>query len=112
MPSASDSCRVSIGYLRCRSRKGGAIFSGLSDTLSIAWQREQLVSTKFLPRCSAGVMASAEPVIARVTARQPKKFRIARSAGGFEQVPIVARRRPGPVDLAQRGAPAAGQSQI
>src|SRR5574341_1021786 len=42
MPSASDSCSVSTGYLRCRSRKGGAIFSGLGVTLSTEWQREQL----------------------------------------------------------------------
>src|SRR5262249_48012016 len=47
MPSASDSCNDSIGYFLCRSRKGGAIVSGLGDTLSTAWQREQLVTTKF-----------------------------------------------------------------
>src|SRR4051812_12181906 len=78
MPSASASCNVSTGYFLCRSRKGGAIFSGLGDTLSTAWQREQLLTTKVLPRCSAGVRARAEPVITRVAARQPRKYRITR----------------------------------
>jgi hypothetical protein len=54
------------------------MFSGLGDTLSIAWQREQLVTTKFLPRCSAGVRAHAGLVTTSMAASQPGKYRIAR----------------------------------
>src|SRR5262245_47066030 len=102
MPSASASCNVSTGYFRCRSRKGGAIFSGLGETLSTAWQRAQLLTTKVLPRCSAGVRARAEPVITRVAAaRQPRKYRIRRARSLIPDSPHLARLPSATVDLAQ-----------
>src|SRR5215467_8434231 len=54
MPSAKRRRRLSMGNLRCNVRNGGAMASGLSLTLSMAWHCAQWTRTKVRPRCAAG----------------------------------------------------------
>src|SRR6185369_2710616 len=59
IPSARDSARSSSGYLLESVRKGGAGGWGLSPSLPIAWQREQLSLTIASPLVARSFSAAA-----------------------------------------------------
>src|SRR5262245_46744938 len=69
MPSDRRRRRLSMGNLRCRVWKGGAMVSGLSPTLPMAWHCAQCTRTNVRPRCAPGdVCACADAPAVRTAA--------------------------------------------